>query len=371
MKIFYFFMLHVFSGPVSCFDVIGYPRGSVMIFCNHRQSGKFNTYFCKVKPKECIYAQMQKTSAFHQKVSLFDSPGVLTVIYRNLRLQDAGLYQCGEPGRWNHNMNVKVNEDPCCLSPNTVAGYLGENVTISCSYPEEFKRNTKLFYKLQDQQFTAVINAAASQSDRFSMSDDGASTELIVKISDVREDDGGVYYCGVWNGGAFISYSSFFTEIQLQVTEQEKSTVSKETAPSSASYRTTTAPPAVTSDEEHLSSPLLISISVCVVLLLVGGSSLTFCILICKKRPDFTPSFRTELSDTTQDSGVHVNASSPSNRSDKQIHSTVQPPKDQDPTYATVSFLRNPASPADTSAVFSQEESATEYATIRHHADLE
>ncbi|KAL7851966.1 hypothetical protein SRHO_G00177510 [Serrasalmus rhombeus] len=244
---------------------------------------------------------MQKTSVFLGKVSLFDSPGGLTVTYRNLSLQDAGLYQCGETRVWSHDVNLKVNEDPCCLTPNTVSGYLGETVTISCSYPEQFEMNRKLFYKLHDQHFTAGIYSAETQRGRFSMSDDRRSKELIVKISDVREDDGGVYFCGAVIGEEFISYNSFFTEIQLKVS----------------------------------SSPVLISINVCVVLLLIGGLALIFCIVIRKKRPDFTPSFRTELSDTTQESRVRVNASSPSNTSDKQMHSTVQPPKDQEPTYTT------------------------------------
>ncbi|KAL7845190.1 hypothetical protein AOLI_G00233820 [Acnodon oligacanthus] len=65
--------------------------------------------------------------------------------------------------------------------------------------------------------------------------------------------------------------------------------------------------------------------------------------------------------------GIHANASSTPNSSGPQIHSGEHPLKDQDPTYTTVSFQKNPASPTDTSVVFSQEEPATEYATVRHH----
>ncbi|KAL7851967.1 hypothetical protein SRHO_G00177520 [Serrasalmus rhombeus] len=290
MKIFFFFfffILHLFSGPVSCFNVSGYPGGSVMIYCNHQQSGALNTFFCKVKPKECIYAQIQNTSVFLGKVSLYDSPGVLIVMYRNLSLQDAGLYQCGETGGWSHDVNLKVNEDPCCLGSNSVAGYLGETVTISCSYPEEFKTNYKFLFKQDGQSFTEVIRMTDTQRGRLSISDDRSSAVLSVRISDVREADGGVYYCGAGIGGEFISYNSIFGKIQLRVTEQEKSTLAEKTAPASSttvekptetnSRTTLTASTAVTSDEEHFSSSvIIITVCVCVALLLIGGSTLIY-----------------------------------------------------------------------------------------------
>ncbi|KAL6482377.1 hypothetical protein MHYP_G00104570 [Metynnis hypsauchen] len=109
--------------------------------------------------------------------------------------------------------------DPCCLGPKTVSGYLGENVTISCSYPEEFKRNTKFFFKQNSGYFSEVIRTSETQRRRFSMSDDRSSKVLSVRITDVREDDGGVYFCAVWKGGGeSLSYHSLYTETQLQVT---------------------------------------------------------------------------------------------------------------------------------------------------------
>ncbi|KAL6482376.1 hypothetical protein MHYP_G00104560 [Metynnis hypsauchen] len=108
--------------------------------------------------------------------------------------------------------------DPCCSSPNTVAGYLGETVTINCSYPEEFWTKYKFLCKYNGQNCTKVIRASETQSGRFSISEDRSSGVLSVRISDVREDDGGVYYCGVTNGGDSVSYYSLHTETQLQVT---------------------------------------------------------------------------------------------------------------------------------------------------------
>ena len=93
-------------------------------------------------------------------------------------------------------------------------GYLGETVTISCSYPDQYERNTKTLYR----HFIPVISTTESQRDRFSISEDRRSKAVSVRISDVREDDGGVYYCGVSVGGEPVSYYSLYTEIQLQVT---------------------------------------------------------------------------------------------------------------------------------------------------------
>ena len=99
-----------------------------------------------------------------------------------------------------------------------MAGYLGEIVTIKCSYPEEFKTNNKFLNKQDGQSFTEMIRTTETQRGRFSISDDRNSAVLSVRISDVREDDGGVYFCGVWNEGESVSYQSLYTETQLQVT---------------------------------------------------------------------------------------------------------------------------------------------------------
>ncbi|XP_037399250.1 uncharacterized protein LOC119264708 [Pygocentrus nattereri] len=133
---------------------------------------------------------------------------------------------------------------------------------------------------------------------------DRRSKVLSVRISDVREDDGGVYFCGAGIGTTSVIYSSFFTEIQLQVygptTTMKPSTASTTTSPrrtsTTASYRSPTrAPPTTASnrststgksavtDEEHFSSSvIIITVCVCVALLLIGGSALIYK-LRCKK----------------------------------------------------------------------------------------
>ncbi|XP_037399164.1 uncharacterized protein LOC108417142 [Pygocentrus nattereri] len=291
MKILLIFTLYLISGQVGCSDVIGYPGGIVEIYCNHHKHEVFNEYFCKVTPRECLYIDVQNPGSQRGRLSLLHYAEGFLVSYRNLSLQDAGLYQCGEAGGWSHTVNLKVNSDPCCLGSNTVSGYLGETVAISCSYPEEFKRNYKFLLKQDVEGFTEVIRTPESpetQKGRFFISEDRRSKVLSVRISDVREADGGVYFCGVWIRGKSVSYYSLYTDIQLQVSDIKRakgpSSPSTPDKPTTTSFRTTaTENTPVTSDEEHFSSSVII-IPVCVflALLLIGGSALIYK-LRCKK----------------------------------------------------------------------------------------
>ncbi|KAL6482368.1 hypothetical protein MHYP_G00104480 [Metynnis hypsauchen] len=315
MKILLVFTLCLISGPVSCFDVIGYSGGSVMIHCKNKQYGVINKYFCKEKPnqtpKQCVNERIQDKWSHKDRLSLRDSSEVFTVIYRQLSLQDAGSYRCGETGVWSHDMNLEVKTDPCCLGSNTVSGYLGETVTINCSYPEEVKSNYQFLFKQDGQGFTEVNRTSETRSSRFSISDDKSSAVLSVRISDVREDDGGVYYCGSWIGEQSVSYYSLYSETRLQITGGPSSAttptsapagatsdkhITKETSPSpkqpptggpSSATRPTKAPTGATSDKHTTPAPdssvIIIPVCVCVALLLIGGSAIICYKLRCTK----------------------------------------------------------------------------------------
>ncbi|XP_072513073.1 polymeric immunoglobulin receptor-like [Salminus brasiliensis] len=176
------------------------------------------------------------------------------VIYRQLSLEDAGLYQCGESGVWNHTVNLTVATDPGYLGPKTVTGYLGETITISSSYPEEFKVYSKLFYKKYGQYFTAMVSTSETQKARFSISEDRRSKVVSVNISDVRQDDEGVFFWGMVKGGNSVEYFSLYSKIWLHTTNRD----------------TLPAPTATTPEKQQFRSSF-ITVSVCVVLLLVGG----------------------------------------------------------------------------------------------------
>ncbi|KAL6471071.1 hypothetical protein MHYP_G00197210 [Metynnis hypsauchen] len=75
------------------------------------------------------------------------------------------------------------------------------------------------------------------------------------------------------------------------------------------------------------------------------------------------------------DTSVYMNTSLPTNSSDKNtatcIYYKVQLAKDEGPSYATVSFQKNPDSCNKSTVAFIKEESSTEYAAVKHHPRLE
>ncbi|XP_026769888.3 polymeric immunoglobulin receptor-like isoform X2 [Pangasianodon hypophthalmus] len=272
---------HLISGPVHCSDVIGYPGGYIIIDFKHPINIKSTVYFCKFKTQTVreplITAQGSQllTGVHKDRFTLFGSSGLFTLIFRNLSLQDTGIYQIGEFGlAGNHNINLKVNSDPCCSGTRTVTGYLGQTVTISCSYPREFITNTKSFFKLDGLSVNEVILTSGREPDgRFSISDDGRNKVFSVNINDVREDDGGVYFCAVDNEGTAVNYHSLFTAIQLQVIEVPQDTTenpdgTSDTTQPEVTSDTTENPD--TSDALQPGSSLIITMCVCVTVLLLG-----------------------------------------------------------------------------------------------------
>ncbi|MCJ8748232.1 hypothetical protein PDJAM_G00162730, partial [Pangasius djambal] len=130
-----------------------------MIYCFPQTA----VYFCKVQTQtKCEYlieAQERNKWVHKDRFTLVHSSGSFALIFRNLSLQDAGMYRCGETRAmtWSYDITLKVNSDPCCSGTTTVTGYLGQTVTMSCSYPVEFETNSKHFYKLNGDYENEVI----------------------------------------------------------------------------------------------------------------------------------------------------------------------------------------------------------------------
>ncbi|KAL7852039.1 hypothetical protein SRHO_G00178240 [Serrasalmus rhombeus] len=151
----------------------------------------------------------------------------------------------------------------CCMGTAAVNTYLGEDVTVECKYPDLFEENDKVFFKLENRSFTEITNTGKPspkvQRGRFSISEDRSSKAFSLRISNMTEADGGVYFCGVWKSQQSDGYYSLYTQIQLQVT-----------APGSS----------------VIIIIIIIPVCVCVALLLIGGSALIYYKLRCKKTQD-------------------------------------------------------------------------------------
>ncbi|XP_049325612.1 protein let-653-like [Astyanax mexicanus] len=255
-----------------------------------------------------------------------------------------------------------------------------------------------------------------SQKDRFSISDNRRSRVVSVRISDVREEDGGVYYCAVAGGGDELGYYSLFSEIHLQVSARprpsERPTTIQTGKSPSITYNSKSSPPGKTSPDANGSSSrtpsaistappaptvtpsgnfiivIIITVSICLVLLLIGGLT-----LICKRRcsktqgsyssnlanmggndqvshsaSDYeeirdirphldtqtTPLYSTIQQPTNPLTTVYVLAQRPSTSPAQGIYNMVQLPQPSPEAqgYSTVSFLKNPDSDTDASVTF-------------------
>ncbi|XP_017343663.1 CMRF35-like molecule 8 isoform X2 [Ictalurus punctatus] len=376
MTILLIFTLSLISGPVGCVDVIGYSGGSVIMVSKLSWSSVNSNYICKMENIMCTDILRSNTGESNVQVERFrlyrQKDGFLTMFIRRLKPQDAGRYSMRVATRSSTDVTLKVVNDSCCSGPNIMNAYQGQNTTIICNYPAVYEKNNKHIIKIDKDSVIKHILEINSQNGRFSVSDDRSAKVLIVNIGDVREADDGVYLCGAHIGQWSVQYFSFFTEIQLHVTA------------TTTSMMTSATPTEISSDAARTSTvTVIISVCVCVALLLIGGFALMVYKLRHKRRQGLTPSSNNnnqvphaawiyeEINHTNHvsdsDTDIYMNASSPTNP-DKEISSTVQPPQDQNLTYTTVSFKKNPD---DAAVTFSKEESATEYATVQHHSGLE
>ncbi|XP_036420333.1 polymeric immunoglobulin receptor-like, partial [Colossoma macropomum] len=263
MKIFLIFSLFLISaGPVGCVEVTGYKGGSVLINCiyDYMKYKNHTKYFCKLNQrKECtdqILLKTQNPGAHDGRFILMDEtqPGTFSVLIKNVSQQDGGTYRCGVEDKTAKptDVTLQVKEDPCCGKTLTQKTHPGETVTFTCEYPQESKYLYKYLYKVTDHSYHVVIFALglSAQNGRFSLFDHPQENLFNVSISDVTEEDGGVYLCGVQGQkkGDLKPYYSLFNEIQLHVTHLGTST----------------------------GSSVIIIVCVCVALLLIGGLLLIY-----------------------------------------------------------------------------------------------
>ncbi|XP_060716990.1 CMRF35-like molecule 8 isoform X2 [Tachysurus vachellii] len=297
MKNFFSFItFYLISGSVHCFDVISYPGGRVIINFKN-QAFTSSVYFCKFKAntecKELITARVSELNNLIHKdrINLFYTEGIISLIYINLSLQDTGMYRFGDLN-WNYDINLKVNSDPCCSGTKAVTGQLGQTLMISCFYPVEFETNPKSFYRLDGFNEAELIRTSGTeqhQDDRFFISDDRKNKVFSVNITNLRKDDGGLYSCAFTEDMRSFSYQSFFTVFQLQATEVTKDT-------------TENLDGKLDTSESGSTFIIIIIITVCifVTLLLMGGFILVY--KLRHRTQDSVPiSQRTETNNTAAD----------------------------------------------------------------------
>ncbi|XP_060750187.1 uncharacterized protein LOC132862261 [Tachysurus vachellii] len=353
MMILLIFTLSLISGPVGCV-MTGYTGGSIVIISDLKWGSGFSTYICKLGSISCtdiIRTDTTENSVQEGRFKLYkNNDRFLRVLIRRLKPQDVGVYRIGVEDQTPTDLELTVLNDSCCDGPKTVNVFPGQNISIISNYPVIYNQAFKYIMKLENGSvvYDILDTSEKSQNNRFSIFDDSRAKVLSMNISNVTEADDGVYLYGIFNRKNSIEYYSVFREIHLQVRE-----------PSSANI-------------------IIISVCVILALLLICGFALMVYKLIhmrtqgpppsAKDNDQVPPVPRTyeEINQTKHMSAtateLYMNMSP-----NREIISTVERPQEQNLTYTSVSFPKNPD---DAAITFSKEESASEYATVQRTSKL-
>uniref|UniRef100_A0A9J8CPQ8 Ig-like domain-containing protein n=1 Tax=Cyprinus carpio carpio TaxID=630221 RepID=A0A9J8CPQ8_CYPCA len=237
--------------------VIGREGDSVEIKCPYDEkhteetclrSGKCLSkvvkYLCKGK---CFTKDAQniirsdEDNVIKPKISVKDDTelNLFTVNMTELRAEDAGKYWCAVRDVFNLLLELMIimkdGEDVylrrisvfllillsnssylmLCSSAVIHEASVGGSASISCKH---IRKQTQKFFCRGDQPNICIRDGAPVSSNnringRFSLTEETSAGVFTVKISDLREEDSGKYWCAEESSGSFI-----FTEVQLHLT---------------------------------------------------------------------------------------------------------------------------------------------------------
>ncbi|CAM4451279.1 unnamed protein product [Leuciscus chuanchicus] len=230
---------------------------------------------------------------------------VFTGTITGLTAEDAGKYWCAvtlerEVNYLYTHLIVIMNEEL------NLTKYEGDDVSIQCKHHDEHQ---KCFCKAHEPSMCVKdgVSLEKIRDDRFSFSDEASTGVFTVNITDLREEDSGIYWCG----------SHIITKVHLNV-----------------------------NNDKNKDSSMIIIICVCVSLLLIGGFTLTVCKLRHKRRGD-----------THTHTSVQSTAQLPTILSDELL-------------YASVSFQKHEESLSEASVTVSKNELYSDYATVSRRMRL-
>ncbi|XP_042571967.1 polymeric immunoglobulin receptor-like [Cyprinus carpio] len=233
---------------------------SVKLSCNSPEKQQLIKHICKENKKKICQSI---SSSEKQRFEFSDSTaGVYTASISNVSPRDAGVYWCGAETRHEHLTSVSLtNKHQLTLTMPPVIGREGDSVEIKCPYKEKLTEETCLHSgKLHTVIHEASVGGSASISckhirkqtqklfcrgdqpsicfrdrvrvssndrinGRFSLTEETSAGVFTVKISDLREEDSGKYWCAEESSGSFI-----FTEVQLHLTREMISDTKRETS---------------------------------------------------------------------------------------------------------------------------------------------
>ncbi|GAA6084886.1 polymeric immunoglobulin receptor-like [Tachysurus ichikawai] len=236
MKILLIFTFCLISDGGASKEVTGYLGGGILIKCEYDPEYTENQkYFCKGSWAAC--SDQIKTGDKNQWVnsgrfSLFDDTrsAEFWVMIRELNVKDAGTYHCGVgSGSWldiNTSVELKVKKDLSFEKTISKTVTVGEDLTISCKYPE-FLASAPKFLCKRPKYAACLYKTTVSESrkyvneGKFTLYDDKEKQIFSVRIRNVIEQDSEEYWCGAEvNWKSAHGYKVYFTRINLEVTRE-------------------------------------------------------------------------------------------------------------------------------------------------------
>uniref|UniRef100_A0A8C1W2H6 Ig-like domain-containing protein n=1 Tax=Cyprinus carpio TaxID=7962 RepID=A0A8C1W2H6_CYPCA len=138
---------------------------------------------------------------------------LFTVNMTELRAEDAGKYWCAVKDVFNLLLELMIIMKDAVIHEASVRG----SASISCKH---IRNQTQRFFCRGDQPSICIRDGVLVSSNnringRFSLTEETSAGVFTVKISDLREEDSGKYWCGEEISGSFI-----FTEVQLHLTRE-------------------------------------------------------------------------------------------------------------------------------------------------------
>ncbi|KTF80769.1 hypothetical protein cypCar_00044369 [Cyprinus carpio] len=146
------------------------------------------------------------SSARGERFSLTDNKTahIFTVTISDLRTEDQGQYWCGvETGLRKWDVFTEIHLEIKHVS--RVSGLSGQHLYIHCHNKSELKNDVKFICKGSDPSLceTSAIRASSEikSNGRFSLSDNKSTGVFTVTITNLTEEDSGIYWCGAAQRG--------------------------------------------------------------------------------------------------------------------------------------------------------------------------
>ncbi|KAI4888605.1 hypothetical protein NFI96_008181 [Prochilodus magdalenae] len=140
-----------------------------------------------------------KVVIYSDRVQMFNKshPGDLSLLISNLTEQDQGTYRCSINN--NQSINIRLSITDCTLSQtqeNQIIRYPGESVLLPCSCTDPNTRPGSVKWEMGG---TEGSNKMELYSDRVQMFNKSHPADLSLLISNLTEQDQGIYRCSINN----------------------------------------------------------------------------------------------------------------------------------------------------------------------------